>query len=800
MSTTKRRAKVLTVALGLWALGSSTAFGQADPSGRSIEEIVVTAQRKEERLHDVPISMSALDDAFLREQGVSDLQDAVRYAPNVRIDQSGGLILPRIRGFSTMALLTRGFEQAVGLAIDEVPYGRAEYFTSGLFDLERVEVLRGPQGQLFGANTTVGLLNLTTKNPTDELTGHVDLALGELEHRRGEAAIGGPVLPGFLNFRIAGLTDERDGYVENTTAKFVPGAESKLGGQDRQALRIKLDFPDLFGAGLLLSYQRDDLDFGAAPLEITSVTENFRSFFRQFDPDANFDANDFVASIDSPSSLEVGIDTFVARGRYDVGSWGLNAVVGWSRLHTVVHSDDDSPAPVYVIDVDELTHQTTFELRATSPDLSGLLGLGNLFGLPLGSSDFTSGFFFQRRTHGPTDQTLDIDGPLFVEITAVNAAPPLPLPDTGMRRPTVGFTEHLLAHFEQESKQFSGFGQMNWRFIDRWTLLSGVRLDHTTKDVSWRQTIDPETAVLLFAVFDEFEDSDSRSAFEVAPKVGMTFDWTEDVNSYWTWANNFQAGGFNNFGTAMDPNQRRYDASHVQSWEVGTKIRFLDGAADLNLGLFHMTMKDFQLNTNVEVGAGLSVGTIINAGELRARGVEADSTWLATDWLTIRASLGFNDTEFIDFPFGTCITNREDTDGDGDPRCDLTGGPLVQAPKWDTTVTPSVRVPLVSLPGFAPDSPLSGIDLTSALTVQYTDTRFLNDTLDPRTRQPSFFLLDASVGLGNPTRGWSLQFRVENLTDEATAGIANEVALATGVISKSINPPRLVVGTLRWEF
>ncbi|MGH7802983.1 MAG: TonB-dependent receptor [Candidatus Binatia bacterium] len=824
MGKTKRQARFLAVALGFSALGPSTAFGQevdltptdrvppsehgstatdaaVDSPSRAIEEILVTAQRKEEQLRDVPISMSVLDDEFLRTKGVTDLEDVARYVPNVRIDQSGGLILPRIRGFSTMALLTRGFEQPVGLTVDEVPYGRAEYFTTGLFDLDRVEVLRGPQGQLFGANTTVGLLNLTTKDPTDELTGAIGVEVGDLEHRRVDAAVGGPVLPGFVNFRVAGLIEEREGYVENTTARIVPDADELLGGRDRKAIRAKLDFPDLFGARLLLSYQRDDLDHGATPVEITSISQNFRSFFRQFDPDADYEPENLVASIDDPGFLKVGIDTFVARGFYDLGGWGLNTVVGWSRLHTTVQTDDDSPAPVYVIDIDEFSEQTTFELRVTSPDLPGLLGFEELFGFPLGSTDFTSGFFFQRRTLGPTDQRLHIDGPVFLEITAVGALPELPpLPNLGVRPPTAGFTEHLISLFEQESRELSGFGQMNWRFIDRWTLLAGMRLDHTTKDAAWNQTIEPETAVLIQTVFGEFVGEDSRSAFELAPKVGMKFDWTEDVNLYWTWASNFQAGGFNNFNTPRDPNARRYDASRVHSWEAGTKVRLLDGAADLNLGLFHMTMSDFQLNTNEEVGAGISVGTIINAGELRARGVEADSTWLATDWLTLRAALGFNDTEFLDFPFGTCITGREDTDGDGDVRCDLTGGPLVQAPKWGITVIPSVRVPLASLPGVSSAALPSGIDLTSDFTAQYTDTRFLNDTLDPRTRQPSYFLFDASIGLVDSSRGWSLQLRVENLTDERTASIANEVALATGVISKSIDPPRVVMGKFRWEF
>ncbi|MGH7858156.1 MAG: TonB-dependent receptor plug domain-containing protein, partial [Candidatus Binatia bacterium] len=294
------------------------------PRRALIEEIVVTAERRERQLHDVPISMSVLDSDFMRKQGVTDLQDVARYVPNVRMDMAGTQILPRLRGFGTNTTVTRGFELPVGLVIDEVPYGRQDYFPSRLFDLDRVEVLRGPQGQLFGANTTVGLLNLTTKNPTVELTGFVDAELGELERRRVESGVGGPVVPGLLNFRIAGLWDEQEGHVRNTTASIAPLADELFGGRDRKAARVKLDLPDVFGAGLLLSYQRDTFDFGATPRELTHTRERFRDLVREFEPDADFVPLNYVGSQDHRGFLTADLDIFTAQGRYDLGGWGLN--------------------------------------------------------------------------------------------------------------------------------------------------------------------------------------------------------------------------------------------------------------------------------------------------------------------------------------------------------------------------------------------------------------------------------------------------------------------------------------------
>jgi iron complex outermembrane receptor protein len=452
--------------------------------------------------------------------------------------------------------------------------------------------------------------------------------------------------------------------------------------------------------------------------------------------------------------------------------------------------------------VDELSRQTTFEFRATSPDLPGFLGLGTLVGLPLGSTDFTSGFFFQRRTQTPTTGGADIDAPLVLAVAALDGradTPPLPGPPSGMRPMSVD-VEHGLTRFEEKSNRFAGFGQMNWRFTDRWTLLYGMRLDHATKDVSWFQTFEPDTAVVAPQTFPKLTAEDSLAELQFAPKVGMKFDWTEDVDLYWNWSRNFQAGGFNNFAVSTDPALRRVDAASVRSWEAGTKLRLLDGAAELNLGLFWMTMSDFQLFTQAPMGL-LNVPEIVNVGELRARGVESDVAWLPTDWLTLRGTLGFNDTKFLDFPIGTCFSDKPNTDGDADPRCDLTGRSLPQAPKWNIGMTPSVRVPLTSIPGLrGPASFLRAIDLTSALTVRYVDTRFLSDTLDPRTRQPSFFLLDGSIGFGNASQGWSLQFRVENLTDKTTADFSRESGLPSGIAFTTLAPPRLMFGQFRWEF
>ncbi len=184
------RAVLLTAALLL----APFVLRVAAQAPRQIEEIIVTAQKTEQSLQDVPISMSVLGGEFLKQESITDFRDLALHLPNTLINNSSQYPDIRVRGFGS-PFANKAFEQPVALVIDGIPYGRALYWLGPLFDLERVEALRGPQGTLFGKNATAGLFNVVTKKPTDELTGFVDAELGEFDTRRFEGAVRGPFLP-----------------------------------------------------------------------------------------------------------------------------------------------------------------------------------------------------------------------------------------------------------------------------------------------------------------------------------------------------------------------------------------------------------------------------------------------------------------------------------------------------------------------------------------------------------------------------------------------------------------------------
>jgi len=774
--------------------------GRAAGSTRAIEEIVVTAQKREQSLRDVPISMSVLDTELLNEQNVTDLKDVTRLVPNFQMFDDGFFVRPRMRGFGA-GIINPAFEQPVGLVIDQVPYGRGEYFQAALFDLERIELLRGPQGTLFGKNTTVGLVNLVSKDPTDEYTGFVDVEIGELERRRVETGIGGPAIQHFLNFRIAAVTDERDGILANTSHQFFPEANERMQGRDRKALRTKLQFPDLLGGNLVLSYERSDIDLTGGGQEFRLAPENLRPFFRQFDPNADFEPGNFVGSIDAPEISERNIDTFVADGSYDLGSWRLDAVAGYSLLDQEIRVDSDfSPMNLTPTTAFQENPQTSFELRVSSPSLAGLFGFERFLDFALGSTEFTAGFFYQRR-ETDLDFNVDFNDAVAAELILFQELPltdMIPAGTIGMLDPD-NFSR-LTTLFEEDATALAGFAQADWHFLPAWTLLGGMRLSYEKKTAEWIQTHSGD-GVFLPLVFPETTGRQTRSELQVSPKAGMKYDWSEDLGFFVTWARGFRGGGFGAILVQDDPASREFEPESVDSWELGSKMQLLSGLAMVNVGLYNTELTDFQLTTEQSVGF-FDAPVVVNVGEARARGVETDFTWLALDWLTVRGAFAFNDTEFVDFPFGVCEEDRVNTDGDGDDRCDLTGGPLPRAPKWNGSVTTSVRYPLASIPGVRIGTaiPWSALSLMGGVTVEYQDTLFLRETLDPRTRQGSFFRLDGNLGFGNLDQGWELRVTVENLTNEAVANNAEDIALASGAFSQWVDPPRLVFAGFRWAF
>ena len=784
-------------------------IGAADPvsgedarSERRVEEIIVTAQKREQAIEDVPISMSVLDDTFIAEHGITDLHEALLFVPNAKVDVAGFFVSSRIRGFS-FVIDNKAFEPPAGFALDGVVYPRFGYFQTAMLDVERVEVLRGPQGTTFGKNTTAGLIDVITKNPTDDFSGAVSLQLGERERRRLEAAISGPIVEDLVNFRLAVLADEEDGFIDNTTAAISPTAAERLRGRDYKALRAKLAFPDLFDSELLLSAEIADLSDGGVGVQLWHAGPTVSALLRGYDPNVDFERGNFVSSIDQRDYRTTKLKTFRADWSRDFAGWGVHALAAHSIYEEEVQLDNDfGPSPTLVTRDSDKSPTTTFELRAVSPKLEGLFGIERAFGFDLGATDFLAGLFYQRRVLGDGNLRLMGNEVQVAELFVAGFA------DAGLELPTLpplpdlGLVEEYARTFEQRGHAVAGFAQAEWHFAERWTLGTGARLGYETKEADWELRAISQEGVLFFASgVQEFVAHHSVSEFHVQPKVSLNYRPFEHVSLFAHWAKAYRSGGFNAFAARANESELTYGSESATEWAIDAKTTLFDGAARLNVSLYRMDVEDFQVLTRIPLFfLPVAFPATTNAPKARAQGVEVDLTWLATDWLTIIGTIGFNDTEYVDFRINDCALDRANTDGDADSRCDASGRAFWGAPEWNNTLTANVVYPLSALPavGRALPPALGEVDWTLSATMEYSDVYYPDPDLDFRKRQPSFFRWRASAGFANRRQGWSFNVIGENLTNESVSLLDADVV--PGFFVTFPDASRIVFGQFRWEF
>lgn len=770
---------------------------------RTIEEILVTAQKREEAIQDVPISMSVIDEKFIAEQGITNVREAMLYVPNVKIEEAGYFMIPRIRGFSTNNN-NKAFEPPAGLAIDGIPYGRIEYFNAGLYDISRVEVLRGPQGTTFGKNTSAGLIHLITKDPSDEVEGFINLQYGEYLRRRIEIASSVPVVKDFLNARVAFLKDERRGFVENTTAAISPLAERYLQGKDNEGMRLKLQFPDLAGSRLKLGYDKLELGSLGSGIEIVSVTDAVAEVLRKYDPNVDLVGGNQRTSLDYGDFRRTQIETVNGEWNYDLGGWGLTALGGRSVMDTLFFLDTDfSPSPAILGDGADRAPTVTAELRGASSVFDGLFGLKQLFGADLGSSDLLLGVFYQ--TNEIQDGYFHFafpQGP-FLELTAAaegtgNGAsqPPLVGGLFGVGPPaSLGpndAVDDVTQFFDQQSDTRAVFAQTQWTFLPKWTLQLGGRYSQEKKAGQWNSVFNspPPNAIITAAGITEFMVQRSRNDKFFQPKVSLNYKPVDNISLFLRWARSFKSGGFNAFAFRAVEDQLVYQPEYSTEFAFDAKTNFLDNTMVLNLSVYRQEIKDFQVLTREpQPGTiGLGLTKVVNAPKARSQGIESDLRWLPLDWMQLIGSLGVNDTEYLDFKINDCPADMDNTDGDADTRCDATGRPFAFAPKINGAITTL----------FTPGWSLFGINFDAGLTGEYNSSQFLDIDLDRRKVQEPFWRFRASVGLGNPSQGWSFKLVGENLTDKVTYIRQGDVAPKQFV--GITEPPRQVYGMLRWSF
>nr|WP_279537155.1 TonB-dependent receptor [Aestuariicella hydrocarbonica] len=698
---------MLALAIGGSTLLSATAGFAAQTF--SLEEVVVTAQKREERALEVPISMAALGAEALEQSGIKEVKDLGEMAPNVQMSQDSDFSSRvTIRGVGANSR-NIGFDTRVGVYLDGVYLGQSPAVNQGLVDLERVEVLRGPQGTLFGKNTVAGAVNLISRKPGDEVELELGVNVGNYNSREYQLR-GNLPLTDTTAMSVSLNQTERDGYIKN----LYNG--DKVNGRDSTSGRVMLrsDLADNLTLSLAGDYMSQDRwGFNGEPLT---------SIFASGYPTAGNDKYEMNQNRTVPEDKEIWGTSATVDYDMDNG-FSFKSITSYRYTEMIYGTDVDFTELDLVNTAYEDSYkQMTQEFQLTSPADSAL---SYVLGLYYYAQDSETERFALAGEH--------------IGLFPFGIAP---------NSTAVAYGGTV------DTESFSIYANGNYDITDRLSLGFGFRYSEETKDVDW--TIDGSNSGGFNIATGSVKDS--RTDRDLSPTLSVNFALTDNSFVYARTSTGVKSGGYNlDFVNADQftgsPEDIEFDTESVISHELGYKAELLDRRLRLSSAVFYSKYDDYQVNQYIELGGGGTALTITNAAEVVSKGVELEATYVPTDNLQITAALGLLDTTFKSFP------------GGGDGGADASGNDLPYAP--DTTASLGVQY-YVPMPSLAATLLLrADYSYTSEryLTPSNNDG-FSNGLVDVAyDRLESYDLVNARLGLIDDAEHWEVYLWGRNLAD-----------------------------------
>lgn len=678
-------------------------------------EILVTATRRPEPLQKVPIAVSVVDGERLSADNTNNWRDIARIVPPLSFRSattSRGQALA-LRGVGTISA-SPGVEPSVSTVIDGVVFARQGQAVMDILDIDHVEVLRGPQGTLFGKNASAGVLNIVTKTPGDEVHHDFDLGYygGGGEWRIG-ASVSGPIVPGKLAASLTGFSGHYNGNVRNVWNGDIvngysrSGVRSKLAFAPSEAVKIQLiaDYAhirDTAPSGVVTSTTLIDYP--------TGTVSTFPAFAAALAP-----------VVASPENREIN----VSYGSREISeNWGISGQVDleigelvltsisayrhWTR--TIFQDQGMLPQALAGFpqehDLNKLAyHQCSEELRLASPK-------GGFIDYQLGL------YYFQ----GVDDETFQRDTTLVAgtssQVVSGNAA--------------YGTTNTSVA----------GFGEANLQFTNRLSGTAGLRFTHDRLNYDFNR-ISP-SQVPVPGIPTSFTSSGKTETTGVSARVSLQYNLGRRVMTYFTYGRGYKGPAYNLVFALLPKDALALKPETSNAFEIGLKSRAFSGAVLFNVAAFLDTFKNFQVNF-FDVYNGFPVLRFINAGQVSTRGVEADLTAKLGRALTLNGSFAYTDAHVDNF---ICPPT-------GSSACNVNGKPLPFAPKWKGFIRASYLVPI---------SDRFDIRLTTDASAQSEVQYSISQT--PTTVQPGYGLWNAEIALV-AHEGWELNFIVKNIANKS---------------------------------
>jgi len=595
-----------------------------------LEEVVVTAQKRVEGLQDVPISISAMDGTKIAESGILRMEDVAAFVPNFSVAQAGVGDQIYMRGMGSG--VNQGFEQSVGVYVDGVYFGRGDSIRNGFMDLERIEVLRGPQGVLFGKNTIAGALNLTTASPSDSFEAEVRASLTpETGGREVTTVISGPLSETFAA-RLAYRHTQEDGYLDNVLLD----RDEMQRYEDLARLTLQWDPSERLSANLKVQHSKVE---SKGRLWQIVAEAPVAGFFGSSELDRDVSRNYPDSNKADNSSVTLSVD-------YELRDHTLSFVSGYSDYSFERQQDGDysNLSILEMVNLEEDFSQFSQEVRLASAGTNTL--------------DYIVGAYYQ---------TSELD---YIELG---------------RLP--GFGLDADRDFDSSSKSWAVFGQASWNLTESLRLVSGLR--YTQEQKEGNRALSLFTAgtdiglpdIPSFGLFNH-TISDKRTEESLTPVFTLQYD-IGDSMVYATATTGFKAGGFD--ARSNIAKDFEFEDENVISGELGGKFRLLDGQAELNVAVFWMQFDDMQTST-YDGGAGYFV---LNAGKATSVGLEIDGRWRMSESLSFSGSLGYLDFQWDEFSGAKCFNSliHTPTNMDADGSCDMKGRENAYTPEWSAAVS-----------------------------------------------------------------------------------------------------------------
>ena len=779
-----------------------------------IEEVVVTAQKHAQNANDVPIAINAFTGERLRDQGVITAENVALLTPGLTVNETAatGVPLYTIRGVGFQDYSTAA-SSTVGLYFDEVAIPYTVMSRGLLFDVERVEVLKGPQGDLYGRNTTAGQINFISNKPTEEFSVGVRGSYGSFETADVEAFVNGS-LTDHINGRVAFKTVQGgEGWQESLTR------DDELGEQDVFAVRAMLDIALGDTASLLLKvhHVKDESDNKAntayngtligrgefsnpyTPLEdyFLPTGSNFGQAPPWYSTGDNEDAdwtNSFTSpitgrSFDLRPQRDNELTGVSAKLEWDIGDMTLTSITAFDKFEREEANDWDGGF-----------YNDSSNINTTDLDV----------------------FSQELRLTGSTDQVLWIAG-LYYSKDEMDEYYHYFMSDSVFGLGSIPWGVGLFAPtpileldtiYEQETESMAAFGHVEWQVTDRVRLTTGLRYTDEERDWSgctfsaddgslagflnaqFGSTLapgdcgtiddDPTSPTFIFALIggpnvnDAFHVyTDSISTKKWMGKVSLDYMITDDIMVYGGWSNGFKSGGFNGANSNTTQQLQPYTEEELSAIEIGTKATLLDGRMQLNASAFWYDYEDKQEQDRAVTFVG-NISGLTNIPESEVNGAELDLEWLAVEGLSLRLGVAYLDTRVKEWMAVDPALSAWPTV----VRRDASGVELAQSPEWQVNALAQYDWSLAN-----------GWRMSVAADANYKDKTSGGVQIEDAT--DDYTVLNARIGLENPQSGWGVQVWSRNLTDEYYYPAA--YTGGNGPFVRSVGMPRTVGVTLYYH-